>query len=69
MKGLKKNVTHNKGGKNASVNSKLAEDMVPFNLFSKTKSRMLLLSTTPQIQVSSIDKTSEVFLAILHILK
>jgi hypothetical protein len=56
MKGLKKNVSHNKGGKNASVNSKLTEDMVSCALYSKTKSRTPSPSMTPATRATSIDR-------------
>lgn len=69
MKGLKKNVSHNKGGKNASLNSKLTEDMVFCSLFSKTKSKMPSLSTTPPTLDTSIAKISEASSATLPTLK
>jgi hypothetical protein len=49
MKGVKKNIANTKNGKNAGVNSKLSEDMVPFNLFRKTKSKTPSHFTTQAI--------------------
>jgi len=49
MKGVKKNVANSKTGKNAGVNSKLSEDMVPLNLFRKIKLKMLFHFTTQAI--------------------
>ena len=61
MKNLKKNISSNKGGKNASVNSKLTEDMVFSYLFSKTKSRTPSLFMILPTQDLSIAKISEAF--------
>jgi hypothetical protein len=49
MKGVKKNIANSKTGKNAGVNSKLSEDMVPFNSFRKIKSKMPFHFTTQAI--------------------
>lgn len=56
MKGVKKNVANSKGGKNAGVNTKLSEDMVPINSLRKTKSKMLSHSTTQATLDTSIGK-------------
>jgi len=58
MKGVKKNIAN---AKTSKANSKLSEDMVPFFLFRKTKSRTLLPFTTVVIQVSLAAKTYVAF--------
>ena len=65
MKGLKKNLGNPKGSKNASLNSKLSEDMVQYLRYSKTRSKMPLLSMTQETQDTSTARTSEAFLVTL----
>ena len=58
MSKAKKNIGK---GKSPSINYKLSEDMVPFHLPRKIKSKMPLISMTMKKLESSIVKTWEVF--------